>query len=102
MTTVTVKQYFTGAMTLGGWPLQVKDAAFSSEGGEARIPGIASPIRIGAIAGGRHRDTLTIEPFRIAYGGEHFARTCRRPLRTVAKKRAHWRSARRCERRIHA
>ncbi|HUE43135.1 MAG TPA: AsmA family protein [Candidatus Sulfotelmatobacter sp.] len=66
--TVTVKQYFTGAMTLAGWPLQVKDAAFSSEGGEAKIPGVASPIRIGAIAGGRHRDTLTIEPFHVAYG----------------------------------
>jgi hypothetical protein len=66
--TVTVKQYFTGAMTLGGWPLQVTDAAFSSEGGEAKILGLGSPIRIGAIAGGRHRDTLTIEPFRITYG----------------------------------
>ncbi|HEY2823241.1 MAG TPA: AsmA family protein [Candidatus Acidoferrum sp.] len=65
--TVTVNQYFTGAMTLGGWPLQLKDAAFSSEGGEAKIPGIASPLRIGAIGGGRHGDTLTIEPFRIAY-----------------------------------
>ncbi len=38
---VAVNQYFTGAMTLRGWPLQIKDAAFSSEGGEARIPGIA-------------------------------------------------------------
>ncbi len=64
---VTVNQYFTGAMTLRGWPLQLADAAFSSEGGEARIPGMASPVRIGAIAGGRHRDTLTIEPFRVAY-----------------------------------
>jgi AsmA-like protein len=64
---LTVNQYFTGVMTLGGWPLQVKDAAFSSEGGEARIPGISAPIRIGAIAGGRYRDTLTIEPFRVTY-----------------------------------
>ena len=37
--TLTVKQYFTGAMTLGGWPLQVTDAAFSSEGGEATDSG---------------------------------------------------------------
>jgi AsmA family len=64
---VTVNQYFTGVMTLHGWPLQLTDAAFSSEGGEARIPGMGSPIRIGAIAGGRRRDTLTIEPFRVAY-----------------------------------
>ena len=64
---VAVNQYFTGAMTLRGWPVQITDAAFSSEGGEARIPGISSPVRIGAIAGGRRRDTLTIEPFRVAY-----------------------------------
>jgi hypothetical protein len=65
--TLVVNQYFTGAMTLGGWPLQVRDAAFSSEGGEAKIPGIASPLRIGAVAGGRHRDALTIEPFHVTY-----------------------------------
>jgi hypothetical protein len=70
---VTVKQYFTGQMVLGGWPLQVKDAAFSSGGGEAKIPGFASAIRIGAIAGGRHRDTLTIEPFRVAYGASNLS-----------------------------
>jgi hypothetical protein len=64
---VVVKQYFTGAMTLRGWPLQLKDAAFSSEGGEARIPGISAPLRIGAIAGGRQRDMLAIEPVRISY-----------------------------------
>jgi len=64
---VAVNQYFTGAMTLRGWPVQITDAAFSSEGGEAKIPGISSPLRIGAIAGGRRRDTLTIEPFRVAY-----------------------------------
>ena len=64
---LTVNQYFTGVMTLSGWPVQVKDAAFSSEGGEAKIPGISAPIRIGAIAGGRNRETLTIEPFRIGY-----------------------------------
>ena len=64
---LAVNQYFTGAMTLRGWPLQLTDAAFSSEGGEAQIPGIALPVRIGAMAGGRRRDTLTIEPFRIAY-----------------------------------
>jgi len=65
---IVVKQYFTGAMTLRGWPLQIKNAAFSSEGGEARVPGISAPLRIGAIEGGRQRDMLTIEPVRISYG----------------------------------
>jgi hypothetical protein len=88
--TVTVKQYFTGAMTLGGWSLQLKDAAFSSEGGEAKIPGIASPIRIGAIAGGRHRDTLTIEPFRVAYASSaaHADATAATSAGAAGKKRA--------------
>jgi len=79
---VTLNQYFTGAMTLRGWPLQLTDAAFSSEGGEAKIPGINSPVRIGAIAGGRRRDTLTIEPFRVAYASSVAA------TGTAGKKRA--------------
>lgn len=85
---LAVHQYFTGVMTLGGWPVQVKDAAFSSEGGEARIPGISAPIRIGAIAGGRHRDTLAIEPFRIAYAASDVRADSPVPAGTVAKKRA--------------
>ena len=80
-----VNQYFTGVMTLGGWPLQMKEAAFSSEGGEAKIPGISAPIRIGAIAGGRYRDTLTIEPFRVTYASSS-ART-ESGASPVAKKR---------------
>ncbi len=64
---LAVNQYFTGVMTLTGWPMQVKDAAFSSDGGEVNIPGFAAPIRIGAIAGGRNRDTLSVEPFRVTY-----------------------------------
>ncbi|MBV9887623.1 MAG: AsmA family protein [Acidobacteria bacterium] len=64
---LAVNQYFTGVMTLTGWPMQVKDAAFSSDGGEVKIPGFAAPIRIGAIAGGRNRDMLSVEPFRVTY-----------------------------------
>ena len=77
---IVVKQYFTGAMTLRGWPLQIKNAAFSSEGGEARVPGISAPLRIGAIEGGRQRDMLTIEPVRISYG----ALTARAEATTLA------------------
>ncbi len=51
---ISVDQYFTGMMTLHGWPLQLDDAAFSSEGGEARVPGFTSPVRIGTVEGGRH------------------------------------------------
>jgi hypothetical protein len=66
---VSIDQYFTGAATLRGWPSQLQDAAFSSEGGEARVPGFGSLLRIGAVAGGRQRSKLTIEPVRISYGG---------------------------------
>jgi AsmA family len=65
---ITIDQYFTGQMSLRGWPLQLEDAVFSSEGGEARVPGLASPVRIGAVEGGRQRAKLTIEPVRLSYG----------------------------------
>jgi hypothetical protein len=66
---ISIDQYFTGAWTLRGWPSQLQDAAFSSEGGEARVPGFGSLLRIGAVEGGRQRSKLTIEPVRISYGG---------------------------------
>ena len=71
--TISINQYFTGMMTLHGWPLQLDDAAFSSEGGEARLPGFTSPLRIGAIEGGRQRARLTIEPVHISYGAKRSA-----------------------------
>jgi hypothetical protein len=65
---VSVEQYFTGEMTLRGWPLELREAAFSSQGGEARVPELLSALRIGAVEGGRARGTLTIEPVRVSYG----------------------------------
>ncbi len=65
---ISVEQYFTGAMILSGWPLKLRDAAFSSEGGEAQVPGLNSPLRIGAVQGGLHLATLAVEPVRISYG----------------------------------
>src|SRR5262249_13894814 len=64
---VSVEQYFTGTVTLRGWPFQLTNAAFSSEGGEARIAGLASALRIGPIEGGRLRGALTVDPVRISY-----------------------------------
>jgi hypothetical protein len=65
---ISVEQYFTGAMALSGWPLELHDAAFSSEGGEVQVPGLNAPLRIGALEGGLHRATLTVDPVRVAYG----------------------------------
>jgi hypothetical protein len=66
---VSIQQYFTGAVTVRGWPLEVREAAFSSEGGEAHLPQLASAMRIGAVEGGRYRGALAIDPVRISYGG---------------------------------
>jgi hypothetical protein len=68
---ISVDQYFTGMMTLRGWPLQLDDAAFSSEGGEARVPGFTSPLRIGAVEGGRQHARLAIDPVHISYGANN-------------------------------
>jgi AsmA-like protein len=67
---VTVEQYFTGAVRLQGWPLQLHEVAFSSRGGTLKAPGFAAPIRIGAMEGGGDSRKLTIEPVRIALDGK--------------------------------
>jgi hypothetical protein len=64
---ISIEQYFTGAMTVSGWPVELREAAFSSEGGVARVPKLESPVRIGGVEGGRTRDVLTIDPVRISY-----------------------------------
>jgi uncharacterized protein involved in outer membrane biogenesis len=61
-------QFFTGAMTVHGWPLELQDAAFSSNGGELRVPGINSVLRVSAFAGGRQRGKLTTDSVRVSYG----------------------------------
>jgi hypothetical protein len=64
---IVAEQYFTGAVVLRGWPLEIGEAAFSSAGGEVRIPGLNAPLRIGAFQGGRQRGSLNIAPVRISY-----------------------------------
>src|SRR5712692_4781971 len=67
---VTAEQYFTGGMTLRGWPLALESAALSSSGGIVKVPGFAEPLRIGPVSGGRERGMLVIGPVRVALGGE--------------------------------
>jgi hypothetical protein len=67
---VTAEQYFTGSLRLRGWPLNLEEAAFSSRGGEIRLPGPAEPIRIGAVRGGAEQARLVIEPVRISFTGK--------------------------------
>jgi uncharacterized protein involved in outer membrane biogenesis len=67
---LTAEQYFTGGMTLRGWPLTLESAAISSGGGIVKVPGFAEPVRIGPVSGGRERGLLAIGPMRVALGGE--------------------------------
>ena len=64
---IVADQFFTGAIALRGWPLEIEEAAFSSLGGEVHIPGLNAPLRIGAFQGGRQRTNLNIGPIRISY-----------------------------------
>lgn len=64
---IAAEQFFTGAFTLRGWPLEIEEAAFSSLGGEVRVPGLNAPLRIGAFQGGRQRASLNVAPVRVSY-----------------------------------
>ena len=64
---IAAEQFFTGAFTLRGWPLELDEAAFSSLGGEVRVPGLNAPLRIAAFQGGRQRTSLNVAPVRVSY-----------------------------------
>ena len=64
---IVANEFFTGAVALRGWPLEIEEAAFSSMGGELRVPGLSAPIRIGAFQGGRQRSNLNVGPIRVSY-----------------------------------
>lgn len=66
---ISAEQFFTGSMTLRGWPLEMEGAAFSSNGGTVKVPGLKVPLRIGPVRVGRERNMLVSEPVRIALGG---------------------------------
>lgn len=66
---ISAEQFFTGAMALRGWPLEIESAAFSSNGGIVKVPGLKVPIRIGPMRAGRERNLLVSEPVRVALGG---------------------------------
>jgi hypothetical protein len=66
---ISAEQFFTGAMTLRGWPLELEGAAFSSNGGVVKVPGLKVPLRIGPVHLGRERNMLVSEPVRVALGG---------------------------------
>jgi hypothetical protein len=58
---IRAEQYFTGAASFGGWPLQLTDAAFSSSGGRWSVPGFSTPLEVRAFRGGARNGTLLID-----------------------------------------
>jgi hypothetical protein len=66
---ISAEQFFTGAMTLRGWPLELEGAAFSSNGGTVKVPGLKVPVRIGPVRLGRERNMFVSDPVRVALGG---------------------------------
>ncbi|HYL61635.1 MAG TPA: AsmA family protein [Candidatus Methylomirabilis sp.] len=85
---VEADQYFTGALKLHGWPLELKDAAFSSQGGEIKLPEQPEPIRIGAIEGGSEGARLVVEPVRVSFPGKSGAAAPPAKGATLASKRS--------------
>src|SRR6266481_5426685 len=67
---VTAEQYFTGGLVWRGWPLTLESAALSSSGGVVKVPGFTVPVRIGPLSGGRERGLVSIDPVRVALGGD--------------------------------
>jgi len=63
---LTAQQYFTGALKLRGWPLELEDAAFSSNGGEIRFPEMTEVLRIGIVRGGRERSKFVVDPIHVS------------------------------------
>jgi len=73
---IKAEQYFTGAMTLTGWPLSLDAAAFSSRGGSVSIPGLQGSLRVGAARGGVEKREFVAGPVTIAVvpGGDSSSR----------------------------
>jgi hypothetical protein len=84
---VSAGQFFTGTMTVTGWPVVLQDAAFSSTGGALKIPGLEKALRIGVVRGGEEREKFIVEPIVISMEGE--------PPRSAINMRAPMQSAKR-------
>jgi hypothetical protein len=85
---VTADEYFTGAMTLRGWPLEMQAAAFSGTGGTIRVSGVNDPLRVSAVRGGLEGNQFLVEPVRISWSGKSSGTAASKAAAQDAKKRA--------------
>jgi hypothetical protein len=63
---IRAEQYFTGAASFHGWPLSLREAAFSSSGGRWTVPGFIAPLAVRAMRGGMQMRKLVVEPFAVS------------------------------------
>jgi AsmA-like C-terminal region/AsmA family len=82
---IAASQYFTGTASLSGWPLRLREAAFSSPGGRWTVPGFASVVNVRPIRGGTQRGRLITETFTISLPGKKHGESDRRTSLTTAK-----------------
>jgi len=54
-------------VTISGWPVELRSAAFSSFGGVVRVPGLSLPLRVGAFQGGLDRSNFSVTPIRVSF-----------------------------------
>ena len=62
---IRAEEYFTGAASFHGWPLSLREAAFSSSGGRWSVPGFVPPIALRTMRGGMQMRRLVVEPFAV-------------------------------------
>src|SRR5262249_10094919 len=72
---IVADQYFTGGVTLSGWPLKLDAAAFSSNGGKLSIPGFTEPFRVGPVRGGMEKSVFVLEPASIKWSNAVLAKS---------------------------
>jgi hypothetical protein len=66
---LAAEQIFSGDGEVHGWPVHWDTAHLTSSGGLLHVPGIAKPLRIGAMHGGLQQNTFVIEPVRVSVDG---------------------------------
>ena len=63
---IRAEQYFTGGARFHGWPISLREAAFSSSDGRWTTPGFAAPLVVRAMRGGMQLRKLVVEPFAVS------------------------------------
>ena len=87
--------FLTGGLSFRGWPFELTEAAFSTGGGQLRVAGADSPVRIGPFQGGRTRDSFNLGPVRLSFDLSNVTKTDEphEPLRPNARRAAEPQSA---------